>query len=44
MNQEAHHANKNKFKTEYLKMLQDNEIDYKQEYVFEFWDQPDELG
>lgn len=44
MNQEAHHAKKNKFKTEYLKMLQDNEIDFKEEYVFEFWDQAGEVG
>jgi len=44
LNQEAHHSKKNKFKSEYIKMLQDYEIDFKEEYVFEFWDEPDEVG
>lgn len=37
MNQEEHHKKK-PFKEEYLKMLKDNGIEYKEEYVFEFFD------
>jgi putative transposase len=33
-NQEAHHQTKN-FKEEYLQLLKENEIDYKEEYVFD---------
>ena len=35
-NQEIHH-NEVSFKTEYLNMLQDYEIEFKEEYIFEFW-------
>ncbi len=37
MNQEEHHKKKT-FKEEYLKMLKDNGIEYKEEYVFEFFE------
>jgi len=37
MNQEEHHRKKT-FKEEYLKILRDNGIDYKEEYVFEFFE------
>lgn len=37
MNQELHHKKKS-FKEEYLEMLQKNEIQYSDEYVFEFFD------
>ena len=37
MNQEEHHKKKS-FKEEYLKMLEDNGIEYKEEYVFEFFE------
>jgi putative transposase len=37
MNQEVHHKKKS-FKEEYLEMLQKNEIQYSDEYVFEFFD------
>jgi REP element-mobilizing transposase RayT len=37
MNQETHHK-KRSFKEEYLKMLKDNGIDYKEEYLFEFFE------
>lgn len=37
MNQEMHHKKKS-FKEEYLEMLQKNEIQYSDEYVFEFFD------
>ncbi len=35
--QEAHHAIKN-FRVEYLEMLQGNEIEYDERYLFEFFD------
>jgi hypothetical protein len=39
MNQEEHHAqNGLSFKKEYLKLLNDFEIEYKPEYLFEFYD------
>lgn len=37
MNQEEHHKKKT-FREEYLKILDDNGIDYKEEYVFNFFD------
>jgi putative transposase len=37
MTQEAHHKNKT-FKVEYLEILRKNEIAYKDEYVFDFFD------
>lgn len=37
MNQEEHHKPKT-FKKEYLELLQEHEIDFKNEYVFEFYD------
>jgi REP element-mobilizing transposase RayT len=37
MNQETHHK-KRSFKEEYLKMLKDNGIEYKEEYLFEFFE------
>ncbi len=37
MNQEKHHKNKS-FKEEYLELLKKFEIEYKDEYVFEFYD------
>ena len=37
MNQETHHQKKS-FKEEYLEMLRKNEIEFKDEYVFEFFD------
>ncbi len=37
MNQEEHHKSKT-FKEEYLSMLNDFEIEYKSEYLFEFFD------
>ena len=37
MNQEEHHRKKT-FREEYLKMLRDNGIDYKDEYVFDFFE------
>lgn len=37
-NQEAHHT-KSTFRTEYIKFLKDYEIDFKDEYVFEFWEE-----
>jgi len=37
MNQETHHQNKS-FREEYLEMLCKNEIEFKDEYVFEFFD------
>jgi putative transposase len=38
LNQEEHHSKKNSFKSEYLKLLEDYEIEFKHEYVFEFWE------
>lgn len=38
LNQESHHSKGNTFKSEYIKGLQDFEIEYKDEYVFEFLD------
>jgi REP element-mobilizing transposase RayT len=37
MNQELHHHKKT-FQEEYLEILRKNEVDYKEEYVFEFFD------
>lgn len=37
MNQESHHQKKS-FREEYLEMLRKNEIEFKDEYVFEFFD------
>ena len=37
MNQEEHHKTKT-FKEEYLEMLKNFEIEFKDEYVFEFYD------
>ena len=37
LNQEIHHQKKS-FREEYIEMLKKNEIDYKEEYVFEFFD------
>ncbi len=37
LNQEEHHKKKS-FKEEYLEMLRKNDIDFKEEYVFEFFD------
>jgi putative transposase len=37
MNQEKHHA-KNSFKEEYLELLQKFQIEFKDEYVFEFYE------
>lgn len=37
MNQEKHHHKKS-FKEEYLQILKKNEVDFKEEYVFEFFD------
>lgn len=36
-NQESHHQKKS-FKDEYFEILKKNDIDYKEEYVFEFFD------
>jgi putative transposase len=38
LNQEEHHKNKS-FREEYLEMLQKNDIDYKEEYIFDFFDE-----
>lgn len=39
MRQEEHHSQPaNTFKAEYIKILQDFEIDYKNEYLFDFYD------
>ncbi len=35
LSQEEHHK-KNSFKTEYLEMLKKNEVEYKEEYLFDF--------
>jgi len=43
MNQEAHHTKRNTFRTEYIQLLEQYEIEFKEEYVFEFWDEPDNL-
>jgi putative transposase len=37
MNQEKHHRSKS-FSDEYLTLLRKFEIDFKEEYVFEFYD------
>lgn len=37
LNQEQHHAKKN-FRKEYLDILQQHEVEYKDEYVFDFFD------
>jgi putative transposase len=37
LNQEEHHKKK-KFKEEYLEILRKNEIEFKDEYIFEFFD------
>lgn len=37
INQEEHHRTKT-FKEEYLKMLNDYEVEYADEYLFEFYD------
>ena len=37
LNQEQHHQ-KRSFREEYMDMLRKNEIDYKEEYVFEFFE------
>jgi len=37
-NQEEHHANKS-FRSEYLKILHKNEIDYNDTYLFDFFDE-----
>jgi REP element-mobilizing transposase RayT len=37
MNQEAHHQKKS-FRDEYLEILRKNEIEFKEEYVFEFFE------
>ncbi|MDP3434698.1 MAG: hypothetical protein Q8T04_17295 [Bacteroidota bacterium] len=37
LNQETHHQKKS-FREEYLEMLRKNEIEFKDEYVFEFFD------
>ncbi len=37
MNQEQHHKNKT-FKEEYLQLLKDFDIEFQNEYVFEFYD------
>lgn len=37
LNQEKHHAKKS-FKKEYIEMLEKFEIEYKEEYLFEFYD------
>ncbi|OAQ41886.1 transposase [Pedobacter psychrophilus] len=37
INQEKHHSNKT-FREEYLELLKNFEIEFKQEYVFEFYD------
>jgi putative transposase len=37
LNQEEHHK-KRSFKEEYLDILQKNDVEYKDEYVFEFFD------
>lgn len=41
LNQEKHHQKKS-FREEYLDMLVKNEIDYKEEYVFDFFENADE--
>ena len=38
LNQHDHHK-KESFKTEYLKYLDKFEIDYKEQYLFDFWDE-----
>jgi REP element-mobilizing transposase RayT len=43
LNQDIHHNKKNTFKSEYIKMLEDYEIEFKDEYVFDFWDEPDDM-
>ncbi len=42
LNQEEHHK-KNSFKSEYLEMLKKNEIEYKEEYIFEFFENIDDI-
>lgn len=37
LNQEEHHAKK-KFKDEYLEILRNNEVDFNEKYVFDFFD------
>jgi hypothetical protein len=37
LNQEVHHK-KRSFREEYLEMLIKNKIDYKEEYLFDFFD------
>jgi hypothetical protein len=37
MNQEIHHKKK-KFKVEYLEILRKNDIQFKDEYLFDFFD------
>ena len=41
LNQEMHHKKKS-FKDEYLEILRKNEIEFKQEYIFDFFDDIDE--
>ena len=38
LNQEAHHEKKT-FREEYLEMLKKNEVDYKEEYLFDFFEE-----
>jgi REP element-mobilizing transposase RayT len=42
-NQEEHHKGKS-FREEYLDMLKRNEIDYKEEYLFDFFDDAKDFG
>lgn len=37
-NQEQHHGKKNRFREEYLELLKNYEVEFKDEYVFEFFD------
>lgn len=37
MNQEEHHSKKS-FKEEYLELLKENEVDYDEKYLFDFFD------
>lgn len=41
INQEKHHS-KRSFKDEYFSLLDSNEVEYKNEYVFEFFDEIDQ--
>ncbi len=43
LNQEIHHQKKS-FKSEYMELLEKFKIDYKEQFLFDFYDKEDEIG